>query len=472
MTPHCFLYRQVATISHLPDKVEQWPNDPYAIIGVERSAERTDVRRAYSRLIREFRPETHPVHFQALHEAYEVVLAIVDGGGAKLLAPGSGPVFDFDDHSAASSAAEKSTATAEGLWQQFTETPDDKVVYAATQLAESEAPIADVFLLLYWMRRLHPEIAPGDDRISWLQRGLKQHPHDGRFVDLIIAEFRSDRLLCTNPQTRHISEQIACPDSLARYLSVRWDGIGRSNAWRTLKEEIDQARTLFGIDQTENWARLLITAYEIVSFSTDELGQHLLDDVKDEIESFPDLQLALSEDLESLDQWQLFRIQRGGQHGNAIVDFVAGERFTDLAAVQQATLKVIERWVDRPRTALKLLTSTAADYPEAFWQFVQYVAITDLSDPPADDLLLANDIADFFPRTYNDSYAHMRLRILDFCRRECIGPTQFFRYLNDVADGIGLGTELLEALQSDLPLYVTIQSMHVFVNTASGENSD
>ena len=317
------------------------------------------MRRAYSKLISELRPETHPTHFQKLHEAYELVLAIVDGGGANILFPGSGPLFDFDNKPSVGSRGNAGSGsadevTAETVWRQYSEAPGIDAFHAAKRLSESAGASAEVFLMLYWMLRLHPDIAPSEDRLPWLQRGLKRHPQDGRFVDLLTAELRADSLLCVDEQTRDIAAQIVRPDSLARYLSVRWDGIGRYSAWQGLDDEINQARGLFGLEQSEAWVRLLITAYEIVSFSTNPSGQRLMDKVKQEILSFRDLELTLSEDLESLDLWQLFRMQRAKEHRNEIVHFVTRQQYADPTETRVAVLEVIYRWIDRPRVGLKL----------------------------------------------------------------------------------------------------------------------
>ena len=52
----------------LPDS-----DDPYEILGIDRSATPLDVRRAYVRLIKVFRPERDPAAFQRIHEAYEAI---------------------------------------------------------------------------------------------------------------------------------------------------------------------------------------------------------------------------------------------------------------------------------------------------------------------------------------------------------------------------------------------------------------
>ncbi len=45
--------------------------DPYAVLGVERRAEESAIKRAYFRLVREYPPESAPEKFQEVRAAYE-----------------------------------------------------------------------------------------------------------------------------------------------------------------------------------------------------------------------------------------------------------------------------------------------------------------------------------------------------------------------------------------------------------------
>lgn len=51
---------------------EETPN-PYEVLGVERTAEARDIKRAYFTKVREFPPETHPEEFQRIRAAYELL---------------------------------------------------------------------------------------------------------------------------------------------------------------------------------------------------------------------------------------------------------------------------------------------------------------------------------------------------------------------------------------------------------------
>src|SRR5262245_31227110 len=56
------------------DEQPDWsllPGDPFAFFGLNEAFEREDLRRSYGRLIKRFRPETHPQEFQRIRAAYE-----------------------------------------------------------------------------------------------------------------------------------------------------------------------------------------------------------------------------------------------------------------------------------------------------------------------------------------------------------------------------------------------------------------
>lgn len=48
-------------------------SDPYAVLGLERSADEAAIKRAYFRLVREYPPEREPAKFQEIRAAYDRV---------------------------------------------------------------------------------------------------------------------------------------------------------------------------------------------------------------------------------------------------------------------------------------------------------------------------------------------------------------------------------------------------------------
>ena len=56
-----------------PKTVSKPPQDPYAVLGVDRTSDEAAIKRAYFRLVREYPPEREPEKFQELRAAYDQV---------------------------------------------------------------------------------------------------------------------------------------------------------------------------------------------------------------------------------------------------------------------------------------------------------------------------------------------------------------------------------------------------------------
>ena len=57
----------------LPENLDQWPNDPFSLLGVNHASNRREVRRAYAQLIRIYKPEHFPEQFRRIRDAYELL---------------------------------------------------------------------------------------------------------------------------------------------------------------------------------------------------------------------------------------------------------------------------------------------------------------------------------------------------------------------------------------------------------------
>ena len=53
--------------------VSKPPQDPYAVLGVDRTSDEAAIKRAYFRLVREYPPEREPERFQQIRAAYDQV---------------------------------------------------------------------------------------------------------------------------------------------------------------------------------------------------------------------------------------------------------------------------------------------------------------------------------------------------------------------------------------------------------------
>ncbi len=62
-------------MTDLPDSHEDWPENPYELLGIEPSTDEKTARRAYFKLVKRFKPDAAPDEFQKIRRAYEQVQA-------------------------------------------------------------------------------------------------------------------------------------------------------------------------------------------------------------------------------------------------------------------------------------------------------------------------------------------------------------------------------------------------------------
>jgi hypothetical protein len=78
------------------DFLFQFSNHCYEVLGIEQTADRTEIRRAYSRLAKIHRPDVEPEKFQELRRAYEAALAHLEQ--TQEILPTAAPMEKVDEH--------------------------------------------------------------------------------------------------------------------------------------------------------------------------------------------------------------------------------------------------------------------------------------------------------------------------------------------------------------------------------------
>jgi len=60
-------------MTDLPDNHEAWPSNPYELLGIEQSVDKKTARRAYTKLVKKYKPDIAPNEFQKIRSAYEQI---------------------------------------------------------------------------------------------------------------------------------------------------------------------------------------------------------------------------------------------------------------------------------------------------------------------------------------------------------------------------------------------------------------
>lgn len=233
----------------LPDDPRDWPADPFALLGVGRGASETDVKRAYTRLIRRFKPEHHPDQFRRIREAYEACL-----DGFRWLAPPPDhlrpdrPSIRVQPTELHSPSAEPSPSPGQDpapepkptarpvdevdrLWAAAIDGRADEAYAELARLSEARPDRADLPLRLYWLLGLHPALDATRTRHDWLAAALRRSRLTGPAAELYRRELDADPERALYGPFAGLLAADADPRDLLAVARWRLTAAGRTLSW-------------------------------------------------------------------------------------------------------------------------------------------------------------------------------------------------------------------------------------------------
>ncbi|HEY2839792.1 MAG TPA: hypothetical protein VGJ26_11620, partial [Pirellulales bacterium] len=218
--------------------LDDWPADPFEILGVARDASERDVKRAYTRRIKRFKPEQHPLHFRRLRDAYEWICQyalpdkrneaadqIVLETASSLWEPTSPPPPAQNTPLTATPAEQ---ASPRDRWKQLTSewqracAGDVAATYARFVAQLANSPEAEVYIRLYWLRFASPEIDPDRTPVDWLAEGIARHGFNGQLAALYIQELRWEPEEASCDRCGRMLAAQQQPGAIIDLLGARW----------------------------------------------------------------------------------------------------------------------------------------------------------------------------------------------------------------------------------------------------------
>jgi hypothetical protein len=270
----------------LPDDPRDWPTDPFALLGVPRSVSETDLKRAYTRLIRKYKPEHAPEQFRRIREAYETVIEMSrwyresparDPGHTLPFAPISPPAPpETPPRDPAPDAPHQpqidppvrpvSSDPVDAAWADAVAGDWGAAYSALVGLAASHPEHADLPLRLYWLLALRPALDPERTRHDWLSRALAVAQLSGPAVELYARELASDpeAALCA-PYLRLLELPGAPTARLLHLARTRFAAAERR--WAAVEVDLDAlARRAGELDEVQ-WLGHLVDVSGHAAFS-------------------------------------------------------------------------------------------------------------------------------------------------------------------------------------------------------------
>ena len=326
----------------LPDDVNRWPDDPAKLLGVAQDVSRLDLKRAYTRLIRRYKPEHAPEQFRRLREAFEQLdqqlewravyeehlakqreqcgdasdndedetkagpsggsgqngaAATADAESQDIVLRRVGERAEDEDSNNGLWRSRASSNAGDQLWQQTLDGGELRPVYLRlVEQAAQQLPSEIGYARLYWLLTIHPEFDSARDPCAWLIEGFRKHGLSGRLLSMFSIEVRrrmgqvplalADDLLDGNDAANHLVDLAQTRWFAARCLG-RFDVIG---------DDVERLRTRL-LDEPFEWQRLLCGAARLLVMVRSERAGVLLAAIRAEF-------ALTSTDVSSEWQWE------------------------------------------------------------------------------------------------------------------------------------------------------------------------
>jgi hypothetical protein len=457
----------------LPDDPGRWPTDPHELLGVPRDVGPRDLRRAYTRLIRTYKPEQFPEQFRRIRAAYEAAVRLAEffaaGGEPGASAPGEAdkpPVADApgSPERLAPPRPFDPADDAHALWE----------LAAAGHAARGYAGLADLFrrrpdqpdlpLRLYWLLALDQELDPGRDPCTWLADALRLGGLAGPAAELFRREL-DERPAEALAAGEAVADVEAPTDRLAGYLAARGGAAAQLRRWDVLRADLERARGRVRPTDEVSWLRLVLAAVDhLVWAAGDPAGgsadaDALLSECRREVAALGHLAVQHAEAFDRLEFLTAATTGWAGLRDGRtlpadLLDLLPLAWVRPFPEVRPLVADVLGQVAAAPAAWLKHLDALAEFSPAALAMFAGLLGQYQdrlpepppIPHPPAD---LARLVAEFIRDNRPWEYPMLRPRLLAFCLREAVGA-ELVAVVAPTASA--RAEELQRAIMADWPL--------------------
>jgi len=493
---------------HLPDDVRRWPPDPYALLGVTPAVSARDLKKAYARLIRQYRPEEFPEQFRRVRDAFEAVQQNikysswfapppeepVESRGDSFTDPpspedayedemdGAGTPatlrYDSSPYDPGPTKAPRQDETIE-LWEKACAGEEELAYRRLRDLYRENPSDKDILLRLYWLLNLSPSLDPVRHPCDWLAESLRSSALSGSGREL----YR--RYLVNHPEeamSERYSNLIQCPTAaanLAQMLEWRWQAVGRLHDCAALADVIADDLEKFGQnlarDDEENWGRLLFFATDQLAWFTEEPVRRVFQHCCEEIDKLEHLQSRLGESFARLDYlkdlseaWKSSRWIGGeaNEAWDALIRLIPATWTRSPAELRFIFLQYFEEAWDNPHDTLKLLDEVKDRAPILLSQLGQTLESLLFSVPSRFGEEIAQDEIETRTRRFlrgidGGDYAQFRWKLVNFCFREFLAPERIAEVMES-RDRDPAVIQLFTWVRNDWPVRCLCQAHRLF----------
>lgn len=258
----------------LPDDLASWPDDPYALLGVDYYVDERTVRKAYLQLVRRFKPDFHPEHFQRIREAYDTVLAEISYGRMVDQNEGYQSTITTASEERSWRQASPSTSQCDEAWQAAIDGREKDAYSKLIRLYQRGEGIPETCLRLYWLLKASPELDASTNPCHWLVEGLCATRLTGPMRDLYAREIAAFAEESQSERCTKLLSVDAEPGRIYDFMQIRWQAIDRLRNYERITDDLKLLKDRLAYQNEILWNRLLLLAANHLAWGNEHARRH------------------------------------------------------------------------------------------------------------------------------------------------------------------------------------------------------
>ncbi len=463
----------------LPDDLTRWPTDPYELLDVTRETSARDIKRAYTKLLRRYKPEQFPEQFRRIRDAYETLLRYAEwfhpGEVTKPSEVSSdSPVTkELAEEPAAAQPREREVEpTLDDYWQRACAGEEVQAYAALRRIQERRLGDEDVYVRLYWLLWARPDLDKERRAGDWLQEGLRQTLRPGSLLHLLQEDLEEYPEAAFGESYARLLDLGLPSGLLSNLLEARWLAADRLYKLAQCQGDLESFRGRFLSDNEELWLRLMVDlAARLVCAEPGSDGE-FFDACVEECMRSRHLSLKLAYLFDRLDvlcdmrkQWHRMYLHAVPEPLLRLLRFGPNRSFEEIRPLLEEVLALI---CESPTKWLRYFDLIAKTVPGALASFetvLEELGYRSRSEPSDErDAQTLTTLAHTFLRARRrQAYVSFRMPLLVFCLRKALSPERMAEVTGEVvANWPEPGSSLADALLHDWSLRYVFRACSVF----------
>ena len=266
----------------MSDSAGNWdhlPHNPLAFFDLQPGFDRRDLKRAYGKLIRQYKPETHPAEFQRIRAAYEQLENANRYGRSQQAAEAANAAWEVNqpaepvragspnhatDSAESNHRASASASQSAGHTLTLVERAKSEPRETFRCLREKASLTPQEYYVLAVLSDLLRQPEGSKGFLQWLLEGLKAHPSDPGLLALVSQYLRSDVSVDEAPRVlKSVASALRTP-LFYRLTESLWERLLRDKDFERFERLLEPCERLIRqTDPRARWAfylRILRTA--------------------------------------------------------------------------------------------------------------------------------------------------------------------------------------------------------------------